>query len=342
MRSRFAWRRWGLVTLVNCSAAIAAVLAFGAWQRFETSRGVLTSTPKTPGFYELADDVGYIPKANARATVRAEADGQTVYDVDYTTGPDHFRTVPEPLGNPDACVLAFGASFTFGDGVRDDETYPAQIVSLSGGHVAAQNFAVSGWGLHQFLAGLQSGRFQRAVRCKPTDAVLVMIPSLIWRTSGVGNPWDNNGPRFRLGADGRPVRAGKFSDPDPYNWRRWVGLTPVSKGDAIALAKVVVVAAFGELRHSYPDIRTHLILYRVASWTDVGLNLDDLVSFEYDLHQAGATPIPLEAIMPRYRFEQRDYVLHPTDMHPNPRAYRLIADFVLRQVNPSLRGENRH
>ena len=328
------WKRWGLAVIVNLGAAVAAALAFGAWQRFQSPNNAANVAHRAGGFYELVDDVGYIPKANTRMT-RAEVEGHpTNNDVVYTTGPDHFRVVPAAAETPEACVLLFGDSFTFGDGVSDEETFAAQVVTRSGRRVAAQNFAVSGWGPHQFLAGLQSGRFQRAVRCRPTDAVFLMIPSLIWRASGVTNPWDTNGPRYRLGADGRPVRDGNLGDPDRYNWRRWIGLTPVSKGNASRLAVAVVVEAMNELKRLYPGIRTHFISYRVASWSDTDFSSEEVAGFEYDLQQAGIMPLPLEAIIPRYRFALSDYILGPNDYHPNARAHRLIAEFILREIKP--------
>ena len=100
----------------------------------------------------MADDVGYILRANAELASRAEVDERTIYDVPYTIGPDHFRVTAEATENPEACVLLFGDLLTFGIGVKDDETYAAQIVIKSGGRVAAKNFAVGGWGPHQFLA----------------------------------------------------------------------------------------------------------------------------------------------------------------------------------------------
>jgi hypothetical protein len=319
--------------VVNLTAAVGAALAFGAWKRSQSPH-VNVAYQDGGGFYELADDVGYIPRADIQKKVRAEFDGQTLFDVVYSTGPDHFRVVPEATANPDGCVLMFGDSFTFGYGVNDNETSAAQVVKQSGRRVAAHNFAVSGWGPHQFLAGLQSGRFPRAVRCRPTDAVYLMIPSHIWRASGVVNPWGTNGPRYRLDADGRPVRVGTLGDPDPFNWRRWIGMNAVSRADASRLAKALLVEAKRELERLYPGIRMHLISYRVASWSDDDFTPEDMVSFEYELQQAGITPLPLEAAIPRYRFAQRDYILGPADYHPNARAYRLVADFILREMRP--------
>lgn len=325
--------RWGLAAAVNLAAATVAVVLFGVWQRFET-------VPKAQGlvllgashFYELVDDVGYIPKANAQTAAPGKEGLPAADRVTYTTGPDHFRVVPTAAANPDACVLLFGASFTFGDGVRDDETFAAQLVKLSNRRVHVHNFAVSGWGLHQMLGGLQSRRFQRAVSCEPTDAFLLLAPSQIWWTSGALNPWDQYGPRYRLGADGRPVHDGNLGMPDPYNWRRWIGLTPTSKGETTRLARAIIVEAAGILRREYPKIRMHLISYRISSWMDVNFSAEDLLGFEYEMHQSGINPLPLEGIIPRYRFDQDDYILGVPDYHPNPRAHRLIAQFILREI----------
>jgi hypothetical protein len=331
--SRQNRRRWGLAIVVNLAAAVVAALAFGAWKRFESSETAATQRYVGGTLYDLAGDVGYVPRAGIEMPARSEAEGRVVYDVTYTTGPDHFRVVPAAAEDADACILLFGDSFTFGVGVRDHETFAAQIVKLSGGKVAAQNFGVPGWGPHQFLAGLQSGRFQNAIRCKPTDAVFLMIPSHIWRAAGATNRWDTNGPRYGLGSDGRPVRDGALGDEDPYNWRRWIGLTPSSKEAAARLAVAILAEAMDELKRRFPGIRTHLIAYRVASWTDTDLDPDDMARFEHDLRKAGIMPLPLDAIIPRFRLAYEDYVVAPTDSHPNALAHRLIAEFVLRELS---------
>src|SRR5262245_2478905 len=110
-------RYWGFAVIVNVAAAVVAVLAFGAWKRSEAPQGAVNVDYKREGFFELVEDVGYITRANTRVAGRAEAGGRTIYEVIYTTGPDHFRVVPEAMKDADACVLLFGTSFTFGDGV---------------------------------------------------------------------------------------------------------------------------------------------------------------------------------------------------------------------------------
>jgi len=44
-------------------------------------------------------------------------------------------------------------------------------------------------------------------------------------------------------------------------------------------------------------------------------------------------PLPLEAII-LGTLRIGDYVLDPTDYHPNARAHRLVAEFILREISP--------
>lgn len=318
--------------LVNLCAAVVSVVAFIGWKQLQVPEHSVGIPYKGDPFYELVDDVGHAPKPNARMTDRGEAEGHHRFDVTYSTGPDGFRAVPKANADSSTCVLLFGGSFVFGNGVEDGETFAAQLVKLSNGRVAVHNFGVSGWGPHQVLAGLQSGRFQRAVRCKPTDAVFLVSPVQVWWANGVFNKWDVNGPRYRPVGSGQVHREGKLGDPEPYNWRRWIGLNRVSRREAIGVAIAIIVATMNELKRSYPSIHTHFISYRVSSWDDVDLGASDLLGFEYGLQQAGIMPFTLEAIIPRYRFQQSDYIFSSTDHHPNARAHCLIAEFILREI----------
>jgi hypothetical protein len=322
-------RRWALPAMVNLGAVVVAVLTFGAWKRFESAPSPATHIEgSTKTFYELADDVGYIPKANKRATERELVGDRAIYDVAYTTGPDHFRVVPDAADKSEACVLLFGDSFTFGIGVNDDETFAAQIVKRSAGRVTVKNLAVGGWGPHQFLAGLQSGRFQRAVTCRPTDAIYLMIPTHIYRSIGADNNWDTHGPRYRLGPDGRPVRAGRLGDPGDFSLRRLVGLNAMSEGEAADLTVALLLEAASDLRYLYPGIRVHLI-----SWHNGGAPEGLIRAMEHKLAAAGLMPLPLEAIIPLYRFQEGEYTVDPLDTHPNVSAHRRIADFIIRLIN---------
>jgi hypothetical protein len=293
-----------LLGAVNLGAAAFAVLAFGVWTHLTSvdPAKVRFEGSITKGYYDQnVDDVGFITAANTRVTARALAGDRVLYDVVYTTGSDHFRIVP-PVAHPVRCVLLFGDSFTFGVGVNDDETFAAQIVTKSKGAVEVKNLAAGGWGPHQFLAGLQTGLFQRAISCRPTDAVYLFIRDHVDRAVG-RVPWDTHGPRFRLGADGQPVRDGHFDSGGgaPKAW---------TDAEAIELTAALLEEGGRELRRKYPGIRFH-----VLTWAGVP---------EAIKRRLGGRPVA-ESI-PGYTNE--GYHI-PIDGHPNARAHEGIADYIL-------------
>lgn len=323
-------RGLALAVAVNLGAVLVAVLAFGAWKRLEPLQAAERPTRMegtiTAGFYEQrVDDVGFIAMANKHVTAREMAGSHVLYDAVYTTGADHFRVVPVAREKGDRCVLLFGDSFTFGEGVSDGETSAARIVAKSGGRVAAKNFGIGGWGPHQFLAGLQSGRFQKAVSCTATDAVYLLIPDQLARVAGI-DQWDKYGPRFHLGLDRRPVRAGNFGD-GAFSWRRLVGLNAMSETDEADLAASLIVEGARVLQEGYPGLRFSVLLWNSDRsfpsliWEQV---LDALVAAGLKVHS-------MEEAIPGFRETWPNYVIAPGhEWHPNARAYERIADFILR------------
>lgn len=69
-------------------------------------------------------DLGYriLPLERRLESVLKRADGSVIYDVGYSIDRNGLRVTAE--GKPPA-VWFFGDSFTFGEGVEDDETLPA-------------------------------------------------------------------------------------------------------------------------------------------------------------------------------------------------------------------------
>ena len=269
-----------------------------------------------------------MPLANKQVTAR-EGGRPPAFNVTYTRGPDQFRIMPEAPLNSESCLLAFEIC-SHSAWVNDSETYAAQVVLKSAGKIAAQNLAHEGWGPHQFLAGLQSGRFQRAVRCRPTDATYLMIPPHIYRVQGTTS-WDTHGPRYRLGADGRPVRDGNFDAPSRFNWRPLLGLNPMGDDEAAELTAAVILEAVRELKNQFAGIRFHFMQEQRRAHSR-------RPSISRRLVAAGIIPHPIEAILPRFPYVRDDYVTDPlVDTHPNVRAHARIANYFIREImHPAL------
>jgi hypothetical protein len=322
------WLFAGAISLV---AAVAAALAFGAWKNSDFVDGqsdrLTMEGTFTNGFYDQGrdsdgqfkgiEDVGFMALPDKHVTAVRKLDGRVIFDASYTTGPDGFRVVPR-AENAQRCVLLFGDSFTFGEGVNDDETTAAQIVTRSKGQVEVKNLGIGGWGPHQFLSGLQSGRFQRAISCKPTDAVYLMIGAHTARAAGRGK-WDRFGPMFVVDEKGRAVRAGNFNTVGK-SWRELVGFNRLTEEEEEELSATILIEARRELERLYPGIRFHVFL-----WDGV----PDGVARR--LKDKGVRAHTIRQIIPDYS-DEKYLIAPPFEYHPTPAAYERVAEYLLTLV----------
>ena len=320
-------KSWLLAGAISVVAAVVAALAFGVWKNTnfvdgQSDRLTMEGT-FTNGFYDQGmdkdgqnkgiKDVGFMALPNKHVTAVRKLDQRVIFDASYTTGPDGFRVVPK-VENAQRCVLFFGDSFTFGEGVNDDETTAAQIVAKSKGQVEVKNLAIGGWGPHQFLSGLQSGRFQKAITCKPTDAVYLFIPAHTARAAGRGK-WDRFGPHFVVDDKGRVVRTGNFNTAGT-SWRELVGFNRLTEAEEEDLAAAVLTEASRELQRLYPGIRFH-----VFTWDGVPEGVIQR------LKANGLSVHTIRQIIPDYT--DAYLIAPPFEFHPTPAAYQKVADYLL-------------
>ena len=311
-------KSWLLAGAISLVAAIVAALAFGAWKNSDFVDGqsdrLRMEGTFVNGFYDQGiEDVGFIAQPDKHVTARRLLDSRVIYDASYTTGPDRFRVVPKVEGAP-RCLLQFGDSFTFGEGVDDDETSAAQIVARSRGEVEVKSLGIGGWGPHQFLAGLQSGRFQRAINCKPTDAVYLFIPAHTARAAGRGK-WDRFGPLFVVGDDGRPVREGNFNTAG-RSWRELIGFNRLTEEEEEELAAALIAEASRELERLYPGIRFH-----VFTWDGTTAGVIARLTAQ------GLRVHTIRKIIPDY--SDAYLIAPPYEYHPTPAAYERVAEYFL-------------
>lgn len=119
----------------------------------------------TPAYWQLGP-FGSQPKPGVFESRKISSDGSVVYHVTYTIGLDGFRETPQygwtaqnATTNARSRINFLGDSFTFGEGLNDNQTMEYFFGDLSqkqGYPVWVKNYGVHGWGMHQTLAILQS------------------------------------------------------------------------------------------------------------------------------------------------------------------------------------------
>ncbi|MBM4268597.1 MAG: hypothetical protein FJ144_18630 [Deltaproteobacteria bacterium] len=196
------------------AVATIAVLSLLA-ERPERLYEIVDPPDADVAYFQHDPDLGYAPARSVRAHVRRTNDGRDLYDVTYTIGPDGFRPTPGDSAAP--AFVFFGCSFTFGEGVEDDETLPAQFAEALDRPANVLNLGFHGYGPHQMLRLLETDRVAPLV---PGGVVHVYYSA----TSGHARraagrvTWDVEGPRYEIdeidegdvGEEGDVVYQGPF------------------------------------------------------------------------------------------------------------------------------------
>jgi len=330
----------------NLAFAMAAVGVFDAYLAARPINGEKVQTFSHAGdLFVVDDDLGVRPRPGLRTTAAMRVGSEPSYDVVYTFDEVGLRvSPPEPQPGPDTdCVLFFGGSFTFGEGVEDEQTMPYRVGVRSGGRYRVRNFGFSGYGPHQMLAAIQSGLVDRAATgCHPRYAIYQAVYHHVLRAAGIWS-WDRHGPRFVVGDDGRARRAGNFDTDEPdlaksvanalgdsglgRQIRRRgmdVGTSEATEAD-VQLFRSIVATAAEELEQRWPGIEFHVLYW--DRWDSQGPY--DL--FDESLQSKGITVHNISEILPDRSDWERAYRL-PHDIHPNATTHDLMAAYVVRDL----------
>jgi hypothetical protein len=298
--------------------------------------------------------LGWAPLAGTVATQKLFFEGEVVYDVSYTIGPNGLRiSSPTAAGNDPSpkCILFFGDSFTFGQGLEDQQTLPFQVHEKSMQRYRTYNFGVNGYGAHQMLSALQDGLVHDVVQCERSQVSHVFYQGITEhaRRSAGRLWWESRGPRYVLTEDGGVRREGDFEDHEDYaEDRTFVQIlgTQIFKSmiyqaiaqgryvrmysrDMIDLYLGIIDEARSVVRADFPSAEFHVLL-----WDED--NLDNR-TIRQGLRDRDIAVHLMSDILPRYEPDDLNqvYRIHERDSHPNALANELIAQYVVSQVLPS-------
>jgi hypothetical protein len=298
------------------------------------------------------DGIGYVGRRGVFRAVKTYGFGtRLVYDVEYSM-PNGWRVTPDSLKKNGPTVMFFGDSFTFGDGVNDDETLPNAFSILSG--MRAANFGLSGWGPHQMLRLLELDIPKKTESGSPSLMVYTAIDDHISRAAG-HVAWDPNGPLYAI-QNGQARYVGSFSENnmtcrplivrssvieklllESRIWRAYIGFDadhcPAAPGDLLSdrTRFLEIVKAANLIAQRKYGCRLVVILWDVNYSDYAKQNMDWI---ESNLLQNDIPTTRLSSAIKNTDF--KNWILR--DYHPTPRAYREVAQTLLSWLkeNPTL------
>jgi len=269
-----------------------------------------------------------------------------VYDVIYTIGKDGNRITPEPKShNNDSCMIFFGCSITFGEGVSDSSSLPFIVGELQNNKV--HNYGCHGYGPHQMLAAIEN----KMITCNANTVIYQTFTDHVYRAAGYFS-WDTHGPKYNI-KNGNLFFDGYFDDfktkkvltlyEKLYNQRfksytyRKLFLTnykyDITEYD-INRYLAIVDRSRTLLKNKNPEVNFHVIIWDF--FPNSYQNKRTLSKIIYGFNQKSIDYHLVSNILPEFlentgiKYTKMYQILN--DGHPNQDAYRLIARFVVDKI----------
>jgi len=324
--TRREWLQIGLIAIGTVGVTFAIAESYW-WIRSNSGPPPATY----PSSYLIPNPMlGYVPRPGAVAHIRrTDRHARVLYDATYTIDSLGLRTSPPTVvPAPDSCIVFFGDSFTFGEGLPDSAAMPYRVGVRTGGKYQIRNFGLHGYGPHQMLAALEGGFVTRRLHCKPVRVIYQAIPAHVARASGRAR--GVRGPRYELDANGRPVRRGNLDDQESValTWQGYLR-AQLDKSALVALigsrTRPQDLALFSALVRRSREVSDSLFPgseFHVILWSNPG---DP--GFVERVRSLGVRVHLVRDIIPNLTSQRSAYEI-AGDGHPNARAQDAIAAYV--------------
>lgn len=310
---------------------IPFVLAFGvaeyrqAYNQTSDSKTYINFSISDPQYFQTHPLLGTAPKPDFLVHASKKTSSEVIYDVKYTINANAIRQTADfiPPGKPAA--LFYGGSFTFGEGVNDQETLPAYFQEYMNGELQAINMGFHGYGPHQMLVSLEHSMEEKIIAENPPRYLIYQaIPSHVARSHGF-NFWDYGGPKYILDDNNNAQYTGPFHG--TFNryalsflsrsklLQKWFAREREITPEHTQLFTAIVAKSAQIFKERYGG----QMLVLVWHYGDQEMPI-------YKSIQALGIPVFLvRDIITDLTAAPNKYCLHPLDPHPTPLAYRKTA-----------------
>lgn len=334
LRARTFWGRLIALSLLAPTVVLGALEVALQVRRSVPGPTRFEGTNENEALWRDHAIFGYGPVPGLVVTARRIVDGEVAYELTYRYD-EHGQRIPPPVEAepPAGAIACVGGSFTLGEGVGDEETYPYRIGELSGRRYEVRNFGFHGYGPHHALAALEAGWVDEVCDSAPVLVLYLAIPDHLPRCAG-HKWWDGRGPHYRL-AEGEVVREGSFNErpPPPLGSETWLRHTirrsaigrcyvgePGGQGrEETELYQAIVTRMRDEVVRRFPGAELHVLAWSgSAHWW----------SLMERLRSAGVAVHRVDAMLPGLAPGAALPTI-PGDPHPTPEVYDAIARYVV-------------
>lgn len=175
-------------------------------------------------YYTTDSLLGYIPQKDKQSSAQLIDGNDIIFDVKYTINKNGVRISPHDINdnfkNKNFInVLYFGCSFTFGEGLNDNETFPWLVEEMSNFRYKTYNFGFHGYGPNQMLRMLEINFIDKIVDTNNKTLAFFLLGDFHFERSSGKYPaitWCANSPRYILNKNEKVKFKGMFTDMIKY------------------------------------------------------------------------------------------------------------------------------
>ena len=286
--------------------------------------------------FRVTDELlGFKHLANVQVSSIKKVDRKIAYNATYSTDAYGRRTTPAThLEPPSNFILFFGDSFTFGEGVNDNETLPFYVGQMASKY-RVYNYGVMGYGPQGMLAELRDGDIAKEINETHGISIYTFIDDHISRAIGAQHVvagWGWRMPFYHVDSSNRLVRRSNFISGRPgLTFLYWV------------LAKSQIAKYLGihlPLRIDDSHIKTTArIIEESRNTFKEKFNSDRFYVLFFPGSRRAKNLIPyLESADIKYLdyselIDMHEQEFHiENDPHPTPRAYKIVATRITKDI----------
>lgn len=309
------------------------------------SKYVLSNQAVPQGENVSTTAIGTFPEATGSSVFTAHRTlkfDRELFDVRYGFDAQGRRVTPTSDARPQAELLLFGCSYTFGHGLEDQETWAWKLGKLLGPKWQVSNYAFSGFGPQQMLTLLEEGKVDISPAPKRV-ALFLTIYDHIYRNAGL--TLYQPGVRYTLRDDGRLERDG-FTTDSPF--AALFLLPRYFNGSQIMRDLPYLINTFVRKRNDDIYRETYLEIVETSArllLEKYNIHLTVLLwpSIEFieaDLHKHGIATLCARDMFPNWNSSEEQYYIDPScEKHPNSRATSELAEGLAAYFRPLLMRE---
>lgn len=334
------------ISVLPLCVGIGEIYGFLKVSSNQTTKDIQTEFPKTYWTDNNITGYGVLPNVSGKSISRNKRTGEIIYDVTYSTNENGWRKIPSSNANSKKCFLFFGDSFTYGEGLNDDETLPF-FFGKEMKDYQIFNFGIHGYGPHQALALILSGEVERVLSDKKCESINTLYESLndhIQRANGLAW-WEQdykNIPKFKIINNQVVWINANKNLKEKINLIHELSLT--KHGRKSYLLKMLDTQTY-KFKQEYNELY-FAILNTMENELKARLNADftlflwdasnlskDLERREFKailewLESGQMQYILMSQVADDYKDNRLKYGIHKDDLHPNALANEKIAEFL--------------